>query len=171
MLRQQLLDAHGRAGTLSKYVAQAMGTLQDREAWWRSAAAASLGERAVLLEQAKAQEVTPFGQMNQMGQALQRFSTDATLNESQRRDQERVFASVQAYAQNLRSAGLELERQRQATLQNAEAKVKHMVHEASQQYAVAEKRAVEAEDNLRQLQLQKLEIEKSMRTHWEQLTA
>ena len=33
MLQRQLLDSHGRAGTLSGYVAQAMGMLQEREAW------------------------------------------------------------------------------------------------------------------------------------------
>ncbi len=33
MLRQQLIDPHGRAGILSGYVAQAMGMLQERETW------------------------------------------------------------------------------------------------------------------------------------------
>ena len=83
MLRQQLLESHGRAVTISGYVAQAMGMLQEREAWWRRAAAAPINERAILLEEAKAQETTHLIQMSLMGQALQHLSTDATLSESQ----------------------------------------------------------------------------------------
>ncbi len=82
MPRQQLPEAHGRAGALWSSVAQAMGMLQERGAWWRSAAAVSIEERAVLLEQAEAQEVTLLGQMKQIGQALQHLSTDATFHES-----------------------------------------------------------------------------------------
>jgi hypothetical protein len=58
MFRQQLLESHGRAGILFRYVAQAMGMLQERQAWWRKAADASINERAILLEKARVQEKT-----------------------------------------------------------------------------------------------------------------
>ena len=104
LLRAQLLESHSRVGTLTNYLVQAMGMIEERESWWRSTASATLEERAVLLRQAQAQEGTLLQRMTQMGQALQRFSTDATLNESQRREQELVIANLQTYAINLRAA-------------------------------------------------------------------
>ena len=79
----------------------------------RVAAAASINERAILLQDAQAQETTLVDQMSQMGYALQRLSTDATLSEAQRKEQERTIANLHACAGNLRSAGAELERQHQ----------------------------------------------------------
>ncbi len=122
MLRQQLLESHGRPAPLSGCVAQAMGMLQIREPGWRRAAAASINVRAVLLEEAKIQETTLLDHMSQIGHALQRLSTDATTGESQRREQVRIIANLQAYTSNLRSVGTELERQHQLTLQRAEAR-------------------------------------------------
>ena len=100
LLRQQLLESHTRAGMLSNYVAQAMGMMQEREAWWRNAANASFEERAVLMQQAQAQEATLLGRVTQMGQALQHYSTDATLSEAQRIEQARIIANLQIYSQD-----------------------------------------------------------------------
>ena len=50
LLRQQLLESHSRVETLTQYVVQAMGMIEEREAWWRSTASASLEERAVQLK-------------------------------------------------------------------------------------------------------------------------
>ena len=81
-----------------------MGMLQEREAWWRRVAAASINERAILLQEAQAQETILLRQMSQMGHALQLLSTDATLSEAQRKDQESIIANLHACAGNLRSA-------------------------------------------------------------------
>ena len=90
----------------------------------------------------------PFlDQMNQMGQALQYFSTDATLSEGQCLEQVRIVANLQAYTSNLHSAGAELERQHQLTMQRAEARVQQLLQDASLQYQAAEKRAIEAESD------------------------
>ena len=101
----QLLESHSRVGTITNYLVQAMGMIEEREAWWRNTASATLEERAVLMRQARAQEGTLLERMTQVGQASQRFSTDATINGSQRREQEHVIANLQTYANNLRSAG------------------------------------------------------------------
>ncbi len=66
-----------------------------------------------------------------MCQASQHLSTDATLSESQRREQERIIGNLQAYAGNLHSAGAEFERQHQLTMQQAEAKAQQMLRGAS----------------------------------------
>ena len=105
MFRQQLLESHERAGNLTRYVANAMGMLQDREAWWRKAAAGSFSERTVLLEEAQAQEQIILDRINQMGSALQHLSTDATLSESQRAEQVSIIANLKVYASSLHSAG------------------------------------------------------------------
>ena len=91
LLRMQLLESHSRVGTITNYLVQAVGMIEEREAWWRNTASATLEERAVLMRQARAQEGALLERMTQMGQALQCFSTDATLSESQRREQEHVY--------------------------------------------------------------------------------
>ena len=140
-----------------------MGMVEERESWWRSIASATLEERAVLLRQAQAQEGTLLERMTQIGQALQRFSTDATLNESQRRDQELVIANLQTHAINLKSAGQNLEHQHQQTLSMAEARVQAMMSEATANYAAVERRAQEAEETLRRIQLESLDAERKVR--------
>ncbi len=109
---------------LSGYIAQAMGMLQEREAWWRRSAAASIDERAILLQEARAQETILLDQMSQMSHVLQHLSTDATFSEIQRKSRSALLPTLQACAGNLRSAGAELERQHQLTMQQAEAKVR-----------------------------------------------
>ena len=125
----------------------------------------------MLMRQARAQEGALLERMTQMGQALQSFSTDATLNESQRREQEHVIANLQTYANNLRTAGQELERQHQQVLTTAEARVQSMLAEATANYTAVEKRAIEAEENLRRLELRSLESERTVRSQWDQLAA
>ncbi len=44
--------------------------------------------------EAKAQEAILLSQKNQMSQALQQLSTDATLSESQRGEQARIIANL-----------------------------------------------------------------------------
>jgi hypothetical protein len=70
MLRQQLLEAHGRAGMFSGYVVQAMGILQEREAWWRRAAAASINERAIVLREAQPQGNNSLGATEPDGSSI-----------------------------------------------------------------------------------------------------
>ncbi len=82
MLRQQLLETHGRAGMLSGHIAHLMCMLQER----RMADVASINERAILLQEAQVQEITLSYQMSRMGRAWQHLSTDATLSEIQRRE-------------------------------------------------------------------------------------
>jgi hypothetical protein len=139
LLRMQLLESHSRVGTLTNYLVQDMGMIEEREAWWRRTASATIEERAVLMRQARAQEGALLDRMTQMGQALQSFSTDATLNESQRREQEHVIANLQTYANNLKSAGQDLERQRQQILSTAEARIQAMLSEATANYAAVER--------------------------------
>ncbi len=99
------------------------------------------------------------------------FSTDATLSEGQRLEQVRAIANLQAYASNLQSAGAELERQRQLIMQHAQAKVMHALHEASLQNQAAEKRAIDAESNLRLHQIHAAHAENKCRRHVEQLAS
>ncbi len=122
------------------YVAQSKGMVQEQEAWWRRAAAASINELAILLQEAQAQETTLLDSMSQMGRALQHLSTDAALSEALRKYQERSMANLQAYAGNLPSAGAELKRQHQLTMQQAEAKIQQMLHDASLRFAVSGRR-------------------------------
>ena len=122
----------------------------------------------MLMRQARAQEGPLLERMTQMGQALQCFSTDATLNESQRREQEHVIANLQTYANNLKSEGQDLERQHQQILSTAEARIQAMLSEATANYAAVERRALGAEDNLRRLQSRNLETEQQVRSQWDQ---
>ena len=123
------------------------------------------------MQQARAQEGTLLERMTQMGQTLQRVSTDATLYESQRREQEHVIANLQTYANILKSAGQDLERQHQQILSTAEARVQAMLSEATANYAAVERRALQAEDNLRRLQFRNLETEQQVRSEWDQIAA
>ena len=46
-----------------------------------------------------------------------------------------------------------------------------MLAEATANYTAVEKRAIEAEENLRRLQLRSLESEQTVRSQWDQLAA
>ncbi len=83
------------------------------------------------MEETQAQETTLLTQMSQMGQTLQRLSTDAISSESQRGEHARITAYLKARAIILHSAGAELERQRQLTIQCAHANVQQTMHDAS----------------------------------------
>ncbi len=151
LLRNQLLEAHERAGTLSGYVAQAMKMLQDRETWWRRAATASFQERAVILREAKDQETNLLDRMTQMGRALQHYSTNVTMSEGQRLQQEQMITSLQSYVSSLQNAGNELERRHQNAIREIEVQVQTMMSEATTKVRVAESRAAEAELRLQQI--------------------
>jgi hypothetical protein len=121
----------------------------------------------IFLQEAQGQETTLLDQSSQMGRALQHLSTDATLSETSRKEQERIIANLQAYAGDLRSAGAALERQHQLTMQQAEAKVQQTLHDASLQFQAVEKRAPETEDSPRRLHSSASDSEKDFLSRWE----
>ncbi len=82
---------------------------------------------------------------------------------------ENRYAVLLTCRPNLHSAGAELERQCQLIVQHAEAKVQQMMHGASLHYQAAEKRALDAENNLRQFQSTAVNAESDYRNRWEQL--
>ena len=71
----------------------------------------------------------------------------------------------------MQTAGQELERQHQQVLTVAEARVQSMLAEPTAKYTAVERRAAEAEENFRRLQLRSTESELTVRGQWDHLSA